>query len=267
MSAPRPLLRDSLIMLGREFRHAQRYPALLISGLAVPVLFLLLFDGVWGGTLSAGLGSAHSGYVDYVLPGILAMTAASTAEGTALSVCTDMTTGIITRFRTMAITRTSVLTGQVLGSLVRALASAAFVVGVALGLGFRSPAGVGGWLSAAGVFAMLTLALTWLTVAFGLLARTPAGANSLALIIVVLPFISSAFVPTAHMPAGVAWIAQNQPFTPVIDTLRDLLSGTPVGNSAIVAVAWCAGLAVVGYLWARSLYDRLPRRQPAAVAM
>lgn len=265
MSARRPL-RDST-MLRREFRHAQRYPALMISGIAVPVLFLLLFDGVWGGTLSAGLGTAHGGYVDYVLPGILAMTAASTAEGTALSVCTDMSTGIITRFRTMAITRTSVLTGQVLGSLVRAVVSAALVVGVAYALGFRSFAGPGGWLAAAGVFAMLALALTWLTVAFGLLARTPAGANSMALIIVVLPFISSAFVPTEHMPAGVAWVAQNQPFTPVIDTLRAVLSGATVGESAIVAVVWCAGLAVVGFLWSRALYNRLPSRQPAAVVM
>lgn len=259
--------RDSLTMLRRELRHAQRYPALLISGIAVPVLFLLLFDGVWGGTLSAGLGTAHGGYIDYVLPGIMVMTAASTAEGTALSVCTDMTSGIITRFRTMAITRTSVLTGQVLGSLARALVSGAFVLGVAFGLGFRSSAGVAGWLAAAGVFAMLTLALTWLTVAFGLLARTPAGANSLALLVVILPFISSAFVPTAHMPTGVAWIAQNQPFTPVIDTLRDLFSAAPIGNSAILAAAWCAVLAAVGYLWSRALYNRLPSRQPAAVVM
>jgi ABC-2 type transport system permease protein len=266
MTARRPL-RDSLTMLRREFRHAQRYPALLISGIAVPVLFLLLFDGVWGGTLSTGLGTAHGGYIDYVLPGILAMTAASTAEGTALSVCTDMTTGIITRFRTMAITRTSVLTGQVVGGLVRALVSAAFVVGVAFAMGFRSSAGVGGWLAAAGVFAMLALALTWLTVAFGLLARTPAGANSLALIIVVLPFISSAFVPTGHMPAGVAWLAQNQPFTPVIDTLRGLLGAATAGDSTIVALLWCAGLAAVGYLWSRALFNRLPSRQPAAVVM
>jgi ABC-2 type transport system permease protein len=158
----------------------------------------------------------------------------------------------------MAITRTSVLTGQVLGSLIRTLISGALVVAVALALGFRPTTTPIEWLAAAAVFAMVTLAVTWLAVAFGLLAKTPAGANSLSLILVVLPFVSSAFVPTASMPTGVRWFAQNQPFTPIIETLRGLLTGTPIGHTALLAVAWCACLAVLGYGWARTLYARSP---------
>ncbi len=268
MSSPYRALRDSLIMLRRDLRHAMRYPAMTISGMALPILFLLLFAGVFGNTLHAGLGAGVAGahYIDYLVPGIIVMTAGAVAEGTAINVCLDMTTGIIARFRTMAIARTSVLTGQVLGSLIRTMVSGAMVVLVAVALGFRPGAGVIQWLAAAGMFAMLTLALTWLTVAFGLLAKTPAGANSLSLIVIVLPFISSAFVPVASMPAGVAWIAQNQPFTPVCETLRGLLTGTPIGADALLAAGWCAAIAIAGYVWARALYDRLPAREPMAIA-
>jgi ABC-2 type transport system permease protein len=160
----------------------------------------------------------------------------------------------------MAISRTSVLTGQVLGSLTRTLISGALVVGVALGLGFRPSATPLEWVAVAGMFAMLTLALTWLTIAFGLQTKTPAGANSLSLIPQFLPFISSAFVPTASMPVGVRWFAENQPFTPVINTIRGLLIGTPIGNNAIVAVAWCVGLTAAGYVWSRARYNRYVTR-------
>ena len=171
-----------------------------------------------------------------------------------------MNEGIVARFRTMAITRTSVLTGQVLGSLSRTMISAVLVVTVAVGLGFRSGAGPLTWLAVAGLFAGLTLALTWLGIAFGLTAKSPAGANSLSLIPQFLPFISSAFVPTASMPAGVRWFAENQPFTPVINTLRGLLIGTPLGHNAILAVVWCAGLMAVGYVWSRARYNRYVTR-------
>ena len=254
-------VRDSTTMLRRDFRHSLRYPMMTVTAVALPVFYLLLFVGVFGNTLRAGLGAATpSGghYVDYLAPGVLVMTACASAEMTAVNVNTDMTEGIIARFRTMAIARTSVLTGQVFGGLTRALASGVLVVAVALGLGFRPTATPVEWVAAAGVFAMITLALTWITVAFGLLAKTPAGANSLSLIIVVLPFISSAFVPTASMPAGVRWFAEHQPFTPVIETLRGLLTGTPIGTSAVAAVAWCAGLTLLGYLWSRALYNRSP---------
>lgn len=256
-------LRDSATMFRRDLRHALRFPMMTISGMSVPIIFLLLFAGVFGHALAAGLGVPPAGgisYISYLAPGILVMTAGFAAEATAVNVCTDASEGIFARFRTMAISRMSVLTGQVAGSLIRTMISAAFVVAVSVLLGFRPSAGPAGWIAAAGVFAMLTLALTWLAVAFGLLAKTPAGANSLALIPAVLPFVSSAFVPTGAMPGGVRWFAANEPFTPIIDTLRALLTGTPIGNSAVLAVAWCAGITLAGYLWARALYNRRPVR-------
>ena len=252
-------VRDSATMLRRDLRHAARFPLMSLSSVLVPVLFLLLFAGVFGRTLRAGLGAvvpSGGGYIDYLTPGILLMTACSSAETTAVNMSTDMTEGIIARFRTMAITRTSVLTGQVLGGLIRAMISAVLVVAVAAALGFRPTATAVDWVAAIALFALLAVAVTWLTVSFGLLAKSPAGANSLSLLIVVAPFISSAFVPTASMPAGVAWFARNQPFTPIIQTLRGLLTGTPIGNDAALAVAWCAAIGVLGYWWARSLYNR-----------
>jgi ABC-2 type transport system permease protein len=251
--------RDSATMLRRDVRHALRFPMMTISGMSVPVLFLLLFAGVFGHALSAGLGAAPgTSYIDFLAPGILVMTAGFAAEGTAISVCTDASEGIFSRFRTMAISRSSVLTGQVAGSMIRSLITAAAVVGVAVALGFRPTASPVEWIAAAGVFAMLALALTWLTVAFGLLAKTPAGANSLSLLPAILPFVSSAFIPTGSMSGGVRWFAQNEPFTPIIDTMRGLLTGTGIGNSAILAIAWCAGLTLAGYFWARALYNRRP---------
>jgi ABC-2 type transport system permease protein len=253
--------RDSVTMLRRELRHAQRFPLMSLSGIGVPVFFLLLFVGVFGHTLHTGLQGTmpvHARYVDYLLPGILLMTVAATAETTAVNVCTDMSEGIIARFRTMPIARMSVLTGQVLGSTRRTLASGVLVVAVALALGFRPNATATEWLAAVGVFVALTFALTWMAVAFGLFAKTPAGANSLALLMVVLPFISSAFVPTDSMPAGVRWLAHNQPFTPVIETLRGLLTGAPIHDRGVLAIAWCAGITAAGYLWARARYDRAP---------
>lgn len=252
-------LRDSVTMLRRDLLHDLRFPLMTISSVGMPVFFLLLFVGVFGNTLGAGLGAvtrAGGHYIDYLTPGIILMTVCAGAEVTAVNVSTDMTEGIIARFRTMAITRTSVLTGQVLGSLIRTLISGVLVVAVAVALGFRPTATPADWLAAAGVFAMITLGLTWLAVAFGLLAKTPAGANSLSLILVVLPFVSSAFVPTASMPPGVRQFAEYQPFTPIIETLRGLLTGTPNGHDAVTAVAWCVCLAVLGYAWSRALYTR-----------
>jgi ABC-2 type transport system permease protein len=264
MSAISLAARDSATMFRRDVRHALQYPMMTISGMLVPVIFLLLFAGVFGRTLTAGLRAASPGgpsYIDYLLPGILIMTAGFAAEGTAVNVSMDASEGIMDRFRAMAITRACVLTGQVAGGLARTLASAAIVVGIAVALGFRSPAGPLAWLAVTGLFALLTLALTWLTVAFGLFAKTPGGANSLALLPAILPFVSSAFIPTQAMPAGVAWFAANEPFTPVINTVRGLLAGTGTGDSALLAVAWCVAIALAGYLWARALYSR--GRSPA----
>ena len=257
MTSPSLALADTSTMLRRDLRHAVRFPMLTISGLLMPVLFLLLFDGVFGHTLRAGLaGAVSGGYINYVLPGILVMTAASVAEATGLGVNADMGEGIIGRFRTMAIWRPSVLTGQVAGSAIRTIITGAAVCLFALVLGFSPHATALGWLGALGLFVLLGVALSWLTVAFGLLAKTPSGANSLSLILVVLPFLSSAFVPTSTMPAGVRAFAEYQPFTSVIDTLRGLLTGNPIGHQGWVAIAWCVGISLVGFSWSLRLYNR-----------
>ena len=262
LSAPARGLRDAVTMLRRDVRHSLRFPMMTASGMLVPVLLLLLFAGVFGHALRGTLGALSAGgrvsYIDYLTPGILVMTAGFAAEATAVSVCTDMSEGIVARFRTMPISRLAVLTGQVAGSVIRTMISAVVVVGVAVAMGFRSSASPVEWLAAAGIFALLTLALTWLTVAFGLLAKTPAGANSLSLLPAILPFVSSAFIPATAMTGGVRWFASNEPFTPVIDTLRGLLAGTGIGDRAGLAVAWCVGLSLAGYLWARVLYNRRP---------
>jgi ABC-2 type transport system permease protein len=249
--------RDSATMTRRSLRHVLRYPVTLLVAVAVPVFLLLLFVGVFG-ALKAGLGAgSHVSYIDYVMPGIIVMTAAYGSSVTAQSVNRDSTEGIIARFRTMAISPASVLTGHVVSALVRTLVSAALVIGVAIGLGFRPDADAGRWLAAAGVTALLVLALTWLAVPFGLASKTAEGLSGFILIVQLLPFISSAFVPPGQMSGSVRWFADHQPFTPVIDTLRGLLTGTPDGGGAtLAAVAWCVGLALAGYLWARVLSRR-----------
>jgi ABC-2 type transport system permease protein len=243
-------------MTWRSLRHVLRYPVTLVVAVAVPVLLLLLFVGVFG-ALKAGLGAgSHASYIDYVMPGIIVMTAAYGSSVTAQSVNRDSTEGIIGRFRTMAISPTSMLDGHVASALARTMTSVALVIGAAIGLGFRPTADVGRWLAAAGITVLLVLALTWLAVPFGLAAKTAEGLTGFILIVQLLPFISSAFVPPGQMSGSVRWFAAHQPFTPVIDTLRGLLTGTPSGGTAVAAVAWCAGLALAGYLWARILSRR-----------
>ena len=249
--------RDSATMTRRSLRHVLRYPVTLVMSIGVPVLLLLLFTGVFGGSLKAGLGTAaHRAYIDYVMPGIIVITAAYGSSVTAMAVNRDSTEGIIARFRTMAISPTSVLNGHVASALARTLTSMALVVGVAIGLGFRPTANAGQWLAAIGITALLILALTWLAVPVGLAAKTAEGTAGFSLIVQLLPFISSAFVPTGQMSASVQWFAANEPFTPVIDTLRGLLTGTPDGATTLTAAAWCTGLALAGYLWARALSRR-----------
>jgi ABC-2 type transport system permease protein len=248
-------LRDSATMLRRDFRHSLRNLTMTLSGLLTPIVMMLLFVYIFGGAMGASL---HSGsYVNYVAPAIILMTVGSGCATTAINLCMDMNEGIITRFRTMAISRASVLTGQVLGSLIRTIMTIVLIVGVALLIGFRPTTSPVAWIKALGVVTLFTFAITWMGVVFGMIGKTPAGANSLSLIFqLLLPFTSSAFVSPDSMPIGVRWFAQYQPFTPVIDTLRGLLLGTPIGNSAILAVAWCCLLTLVGYLWARAVYNR-----------
>ena len=255
-------LRDSTTMLRRDVRHSLRNLPMTLSGLVVPIIILVLFVYVFGGAIGADQGLVtHGGaYIDYLAPGIIIMTVVSGGATTAINLCTDLSEGIITRFRTMAISRASVLTGQVLGSLLRTMITIGLVIGVALLMGFRPTTNPVAWIAALGVIALVTLAVTWMSVVAGLVGKTPAGANSLSLIFQLLLFTSSALVRPDSMSGGVRWFAEYQPFTPVIDTLRGLLLGTPIGNSAVLAVAWCAALTLVGYLWARAVYNRDPVR-------
>ncbi|MFE9743636.1 ABC transporter permease [Saccharothrix saharensis] len=254
-----PAIRDTTTMLRRNLRHMQRFPMMSIGTIGMPVLMMLLFVHVFGGSLGATLPGGAS-YVDYLVPGILVMAVGSGAAWTSININTDMGEGIIARFRTMAISRYSVLTGQALSSLLNTVVSLTVVVGLALLSGFRPAAGLGGWLGAAGLLVLLALAFTWLGIAFGMGAKTVAGANTATLPLQFLPFISSAFVPTDSMSSGLAWVAENQPFTPITDTLRGLLIGTPIGDSGYWAVGWCLVITAAGYARARVLYNRDPSR-------
>jgi ABC-2 type transport system permease protein len=240
-----------------------RYPSVTLVVVAIPVIMLLLFVYVFGGTMGAGLGvasGASATYVDYVTPGIVLMAVAGVAQGTAIAVAMDMTEGIIARFRTMGIARASVLVGHVLGSTIQTMVGLTIVIAVAVLVGFRPDATVVEWIGAAGLLAMITLAITWLSVALGLFPKTVEAASNLPMPLILLPFLGSGFVPTDSMPAGIRWFAEYQPFTPFIETLRGLLMGIPIGNSALLAVAWCAIIALTGYIWAMRLYDRGPSR-------
>ncbi|MBO0869170.1 MAG: ABC transporter permease [Micromonosporaceae bacterium] len=263
MSSLQYTLADSSTMLRRNLRHMLRYPGLTLLLVGMPIVFLLLFVYVFGGTLGSGLGGASVGraaYLDYLAPGILLVTIAAVANGTAISVAMDMTSGIIARFRTMAIARASVLTGHVVGAVVQTLIGVAVVLGVALAIGFRPNATPLEWLALLGVVAMVGFALTWLCVALGLLAKTVESASNLPMPLTFLPFLGSGFVPVASMPVGLRWFARYQPFTPITETMRGLLTGTGIGTSALVAVVWCAGIALLSYLWAKRLYARDPVR-------
>jgi ABC-2 type transport system permease protein len=241
---------DAMTMLRRNVRHTTRNPSALIMTIGLPVVLLLLFVGVFGGAFR------QADYTNYVVAGVLLMTVGYGATTTALAVNRDMTAGIVDRFRTMAISRTSVLTGHVLGSTLRTLASAVLVVAVALALGFRPHGDAVRWLGAAGLLTLLTIAMTWLGVAAGLAAPTAEAVAPFTLVIQLLPFLSSAFVPPESMSGAVRWFAAHEPFTPIIDSLRGLMLDTPVGRDGLTAVAWCLILAVAGYAWARTLFSR-----------
>ena len=257
---------DSTTMIGRELKHTLRYPLMLVASILVPVVFLLLFDYILGGPIGNGLGEAARGapYVDYLVPGILMMTIAAGSGNIAIGVCTDMREGIIDRFRTMAISRGALLTGHVAGGVIRALVTTAVVTGVALLVGFRPHAGVLDWLVVAGIVAAFALALAWLSVALGLVTKSIAGANGSTLPIqFLLPFLSSAFVPTASMPVGLRQFSEYEPFTPVTQTVRGLLSGGPIATHAIPAIAWSVAIALASYLWAVRLYNRRRAATPS----
>lgn len=250
-------MRDNSTMVRRQLKRLLRYPSMTVQLVATPVVILIVFVYVFGGTLGEGLGGGgRDAYVNYVVPGILLMAVATAATGTAVMVATDMTEGIIDRFRTMRISRASVLTGHVVGSVIQQLLGMAAVIGVAFALGFRPDATVVEWLAAAGLLTLFVVAVTWLAVALGLKSPTPEAASNAPMPLILLPFLGSGFVPTDSMPTVLRWFAEYQPFTPVMETVRGLLLGTPIGNSGVIATAWCAGLAVVSYLWAKSIFNK-----------
>ncbi|WP_433298660.1 ABC transporter permease [Actinoplanes sp. CA-030573] len=251
------VLADSATMVRRDLTRMVRFPLMTISGIGTSCIFLLLFTYVLGGAISAG---DRGAYVNYISPAILVMAIGGGGSATAININQDMTEGVIARLRTMAVSRVAVLSGQVGGSLVRTSLSLLLVIGVLFAVGFRPGARGLDWLAVAGLLVLVTFAVSWMTAAFGLTAKTVAGANSLSLLFSFGPFVSSAFVPTDTMAPGVRWFAENQPFTPIIDTLRHLLDGTPVGDTWILAVAWSVVLAVTGILWSRSAFMRLPNR-------
>jgi ABC-2 type transport system permease protein len=258
-------LSDSRVMLRRNIKHQLRYPSMTVMLVGMPIVFLLLFVYVFGGQLGAGLGvhEGRSAYLDYVVPGVLLIALASAVQGTSIMVAMDMTGGIIDRFRTMAIARASVLTGHVLGSLLQILAGIGILIGVAFGLGFHSAAGPLHWFAAIGILVLFAVALIWLAVALGLAAKSVEAASNTPMILLLLLFLSSGFVRTQTMPGGLRQFAEYQPFTPVADTVRGLLSGAAIGAQAIAAIAWSVGLAAVAYLWAVRLYNTRRAAEPS----
>ncbi|MCA1272975.1 ABC transporter permease [Streptomyces rubiginosohelvolus] len=253
--------RDTTTMLRRNLLHARRYPSLTLNLLLTPVMLLLLFVYIFGDVMSAGIGGGNrSDYIAYIVPGLLLLTIGSTVVGTAVSVSNDMTEGIIARFRTMAIHRSSVLVGHVVGSVLQSVLSVVVVGAVGVAIGFRSTdATVLEWLAAFGLLVLFSAALTWVAVGMGLISPNAEAASNNALPMVLLPMLSSAFIPVETMPGWFRPIAEYQPFTPAIETLRGLLLGTEIGHNGWLAVGWSLGLVVLGYFWATAKFAQDPR--------
>ena len=243
---------DTAVLTGRTMRHVTRSPDTIITTAIMPIAIMVLFVYVFGGAIDTGSVS----YVNYMLPGILLITIASGISYTAFRLFNDMQGGIFERFQSMPIARPGVLWAHVLTSLAANVVSLVLVVGVALAMGFRSAAGLLAWLAVAGILLLFTLALTWIAVIPGLTAKSVDGASAFSYPLIFLPFISSAFVPTAKMPGPVRAFANNQPVTSIVDTIRHLFAGQPVGNGIWTALAWCVGILVVAYVLAGVAYRR-----------
>jgi ABC-2 type transport system permease protein len=243
---------DTGVLTARSLRHITRSLDTIITTAIMPIAIMALFVLVFGGAISSGSDS----YVDYMLPGILLITVASGVSYTALRLFLDMKSGIFERFQSMPIARSSALWAHVLTSLVAILFSLVLVVLVAVLMGFRSEGGMLAWLAVAGILILFTLALTWIAVIAGLTAKSGEGAGAFAYLLIFLPFISSAFVPTETMPGPVRVFAENQPVTSIVDAIRDLLTGQPVGTDIWIALAWCVGVLIVAYGFAMVIYRR-----------
>jgi ABC-2 type transport system permease protein len=243
---------DMNVMLGRSMRHIFRSLDTIITVTIMPIAFMLLFVYVFGGAIQTGTDN----YVNYLLPGILLMAIASGIAYTAYRLFMDMQSGIFERFHSMPIARSTVLWGHVLTSLVSNAISVVVIILVALIMGFRSSAGVLSWLAVAGILTLFTLALTWIAAIAGLSATSVDGAGAFSYPLLFLPFISSAFVPTASMSGPVRAFAENQPVTFIVDAIRSLLAGRPTGNDIWVALAWCIGIMLVAYVFAMRAYKK-----------
>ncbi|MEU8434181.1 ABC transporter permease [Streptomyces sp. NPDC029216] len=242
---------DSAIMLRRNLKHTVRNPVTVFNAVLFPIIIMLMFVGVFGGAFSVG-----EDYVDYATPGLLVMAISYGLGATATAVNDDMTKGIINRFKVMDVSRGAMLTGHVVVTSVRCLVACAAIVGVAFAMGFDPAASALDWLGVVGVIVLLSFAAGWLTVATGLAAKTVESAGLASVPLIMLPFLSTAFVPAETMGTGIRQFAEYQPFTPIIETLRGLLAGNPSGGDAIAAVAWCLGLALLGYVWAVSTFNK-----------
>ncbi|MFF9908917.1 ABC transporter permease [Streptomyces olivaceus] len=263
MSSLSLAVRDSNTMLRRNLLHARRYPSLTLNLLVTPIMLLLLFVYIFGDVMSAGIGGGgadRDDYIAYLVPGVLLMTIGSTTIGTAVSVAMDMNEGIIARFRTMAIHRSAVLIGHVLGSVLQALMSVVLIGAIAVAIGFRSTDATAlEWVAAFGVLALFTLALTWIAVGMGLISPNPEAASNTAMPLIFFPLIGSTFVPINAMPGWFQPIAEYQPFTPAIETVRGLLLGTEIGHNGWLAIAWSLALVVLGYFWSKSVFNQDPK--------
>jgi ABC-2 type transport system permease protein len=248
ISAP---LTDSRIMLRRNLKHILRNPVTIFNGTLMPVVLMLLLVYVFGNAFNVG-----ERYIEYATPGLILLAITYGLSATAVSVSSDMTKGIINRFKVMNVSRGAVLTGHVVATMLGSSVAIAAIIGMAFALGFRSPATLLDWLGAIGIAAAAAFATAWLTVGLGMAAKTPESAGLTVVPLLLLPFVSSAIVPADKMGQGIRQFAQYQPFTPIIESLRGLLAGTPSGGYAAAALAWCAGIALVGYLWARATFSK-----------
>ena len=252
-NAHRYFIKDLNVMFGRSMRHVFRSMDTIITVCVTPIAIMLLFVYVFGGAIQSGT----ENYIDYMLPGVLLMTIGSGIAYVSYRLFIDKQRGIFERFHSMPIARSTVLWGHVLTSIISNGISIVVIIGVALLMGFRSSASLLEWLTVFGILAVFTLALTWVAVIAGLAAKTPDGAGAFAYPIIFLPFISSAFVPTDTMPKAVRIFADNQPVTPIVEAIRNLLSNQPIGNDIWVALTWCLAITVVAYFFAMRLYKKI----------
>lgn len=245
---------NATTMLGRNFKHTLRNPVTVFNAVLFPIVLMLMFVYVIGGAFDKV--EIGGNYIDYITPGMIVLTICYGLSATALSVNADMTKGIINRFKVMDVSRSAVLSGHVIATMLRSLIAIAALVGVAFAMGFRPAASFEEWLGAIGFLVLVSFATSWITVALGLAAKSPESAGFVTVPLILLPFLSSAISPADTMGPGVRQFAEYQPFTPIIETLRGLLTGEPSASSAIVAVVWCAGIALIGYVWSLSTFKK-----------